>query len=71
MFRKIVERIAYIIMYRLSFEFRKTEDDLEVYELYNLIQSTPNGKEKEKYRQRLQQLEDKSPFATFARRRKC
>jgi len=70
MFRKIVDRIAYIIMYRLSFEFRKTEDDLEVYALYGLIQATPNGKEKEKYRQRLQHLENKSPFAAFARR-KC
>lgn len=64
------KKIAYIIMYRLSFEFRKTEDDREVYQLYNLTQSTPDGKEKEEYRQRLQRLEDKSPFATFARR-KC
>ena len=69
MFKKIVERIAYTIKYHLSYDFRKTEDDLEVYELYNLIQSTPDGKEKEKYRQRLQRLEDKSPFATSARRK--
>ena len=70
MFKKIVERIAYTIKYHLSYDFRKTEDDLEVYELYNLIQSMPDGEEKENHRRRLQQLEDKSPFAAFARR-KC
>ena len=65
MFEKIISlgrRIRYHIRYSCDYDFRQLEDAQEIYRLEDLIRSAPR-QESEQYKNRLQQLRNKSPFA--------